>query len=127
MATASAAATDSAKAMLLIQAMIAAAKADGAVDAEESRRILGKLEEAGISNEERAFVMTEMAKPLDIEPLVEQATDAQTALEVYAASVMAIEVDTDDERRYLIDLRERLNIEPATAESVHQALGVVTI
>ncbi len=113
--------------MLLIKAMIAAAKADGAVDAEESRRILDKLEEAGASHEERAFVMTEMAKPLDTATLVEQAKDPRLALEVYAASLMAIEVDTEAERDYLIDLRNRLGIDSVTAASLHEAIGVPAI
>lgn len=118
---------DPAHAMLLVQAMIAAAKADGVVDADESQRILGKLEEAGVSNEERAWVMTEMAKPLDIVPLVEQVLDPKVALEVYAASLMAIDVDTDAERGYLMDLRGRLGIDPSTAAKVHDTLGVATV
>lgn len=121
------AATEQTHAMLLIQAMISAAKADGAVDAEESQRILGKLEEAGASHEERAWVMTEMARPLDVTSLVEKATDPRLALEVYAASLMAIEVDTDAERDYLTDLRGRLQIDARTAASLHEAIGVPAV
>ena len=113
--------------MLLIQAMITAAKADGAVDAEESQRILGKLEEAGASHEERAWVMTEMAKPVDIDGLVVQAEDPRLALEVYAASLMAIDVDTEAERDYLIDLRGKLGIDPEMAARVHDAIGVPAV
>ncbi|MGI9419418.1 MAG: tellurite resistance TerB family protein [Geminicoccaceae bacterium] len=118
---------EQAHAMLLIQAMITAAKADGAVDAEESRRILGKLEEAGASHEERAWVMTEMAKPVDIDSLVDQAGDPHLALEVYAASLMAIEADTDAERDYLIDLRGRLGIDARMAARIHETIGVPAV
>lgn len=111
-------------AMLLIQAMIAAAKADGEVDADESRHILAKLEEAGASDDERAWVMAEMAKPLDVAALVEQAGNPRLALEIYAASLMAIEVDTYAERRYLKTLRDRLCIQTSTAAQIHQALGM---
>ncbi|MEZ5930375.1 MAG: tellurite resistance TerB family protein [Alphaproteobacteria bacterium] len=117
-------ADDQAHAMLLIQAMIAAAKADGAVDAAECQRILGRLEEAGASSDERAWVMTEMARPLDVAPLIEQARHPRVALEVYAASLMAIDVDTDEERRYLADLRDRLRIDPATAADLHETVGL---
>jgi uncharacterized membrane protein YebE (DUF533 family) len=117
-------ADDQAHAMLLIQAMIAAAKADGAVDSAECQRILGRLEAAGASSDERAWVMTEIARPLDVAPLVEQARDPRVAHEVYAASLMAIDVDTDEERRYLVDLRDRLRIDPATAARLHETVGL---
>jgi len=110
--------------MVLIQAMISAAKADSEVDADESRRILGKLEEVGASLDERAWVMAELAKPLDVAALVEQISDPRLAAEVYAASLMAIDVDTDAERRYLIDLQERLQIDQATVTQIHEALNV---
>ena len=115
---------DPERAMLLIQAMFAAAKADGEVDAEESRRILGKLEEAGASTDERAWVMAELAKPLDVAALIERTDEPELALAVYAASAMAIEIDTDVERRYLADLRDKLRIDPSAAEQIHQTLGV---
>ncbi len=106
--------------MLLIQAMIAAAKADGAVDATECQRILAMLEE-------RVWVMSEMAKSLDIDPLVVRAEGLRLALKAYVASLMAIEVDTDEERRYLVDLRDRLRIDPTTAASLHNVVGVPAI
>lgn len=110
--------------MVLIQAMIAAAKADGEVDAEESRRILGKLEEAGASVDERAWVMAELAKPLDVAALIERAREPKLALEVYAASLMAIDVDTEAERRYLIDLRGQLQIDATAIAQIHETLGI---
>ena len=41
----------------IIQAMIAAARADGHIDAEEQQRIFGKFDEAGLGMEEKAFLM----------------------------------------------------------------------
>lgn len=119
--------TDQAQAMVLIQAMIAAAKADGEVDADESRRILGKLEEAGASVDERAWVMAELTKPLDVEALVAQVREPTLAVQVYAASLLAIDIDTEAERHYLSDLQERLRIEQATVSQIHEALNVPTV
>jgi uncharacterized membrane protein YebE (DUF533 family) len=124
---AAAAPSQTEEAMLLIRAMISAAKADGAVDADEMQRVLGRLEAAGVSDEERGWVMSEMARPLDVTPLVQQATDPRLALEVYAASIMAIDVDTDAERRYLADLRTQLRIAPETAAKLHETIGVPAI
>jgi uncharacterized membrane protein YebE (DUF533 family) len=54
------------KAMVILQAMIHAAKADGQIDAAEQQRILGKLEEAGASAAVQEFVHAEMGRPLDL-------------------------------------------------------------
>lgn len=106
--------------MLLIHAMIAAAKADGEVDADEMQAILGRLEQAGISAQERAFLMTELTRPLDIEALVAKVTNPALAPEVYAASLLAIVVDTPAEEAYLRTLAERLQLDAATVAHLHQ-------
>lgn len=98
------------KALLLIRGMIAAAKADGAIDAEERRRILGKLGEAGADAEALAFIEQEIAQPLDMDALVAEAADASTAAELYMASMFAIDVDTPAEQAYLAQLAQRLGL-----------------
>ncbi|MFZ1415061.1 MAG: DUF533 domain-containing protein, partial [Defluviicoccus sp.] len=98
------------KALLLIRGMIAAAKADGAIDAKERRRILGKLGEAGADAEALAFIEKEMTQPLDIDTLIAEASDATTAAELYMASMFAIDVDTPAEQAYLAQLAERLGL-----------------
>ena len=99
------------KALQLIRAMIAAAKADGQIDAEERGRILGKLREAGADAEALAFVEQEMQRPLDVEAVVAGVTDEQTAAEVFLASMFAINVDTSAEKAYLAQLADRLGLQ----------------
>ena len=112
-----------AKAMMVLKAMINAAKADGQIDDAERQRILGKLEEGGADAEAREFVQAEMRRPFDVDGLPE-APDPQTAVAVYAASVLAIEVDTPAERDYLRRLAQGLGLEERTVQRVHVALGV---
>jgi uncharacterized membrane protein YebE (DUF533 family) len=57
-------------ALLMLRAMISAAKADGQIDQGEMERILSKLSEAGSDPEARDFVLSEMRGPLDLEGLV---------------------------------------------------------
>jgi uncharacterized membrane protein YebE (DUF533 family) len=111
------------KAMVILKAMINAAKADGQIDDAEMQRILGKLEEAGADAEAREFVQAEMRRPFDSYGLPEVA-DPQTAVEVYAASVLAIEVDTPAEREYLHRLAQGLGLEEGTVQRLHATLGV---
>jgi uncharacterized membrane protein YebE (DUF533 family) len=112
------------KASLMISAMISAAKADGAIDASEVQRTVGKLEAAGSDPQTRQLITDEMLKPLDIDALIARARTPQLAAEVYAASLLAIEVDTPAERDYLRRLADGLHLDPATVQRLHQTLGV---
>ena len=114
-------------ASLIVKAMINAAKADGRIDEAERDRIIGKLEEGGISDEERRFVGEEMSKPIDIDSLARAAPNQQVATQIYAASLLAIEVDTDQERRYLQDLAAALGLDSNAVAYLHSALGVTTL
>jgi uncharacterized membrane protein YebE (DUF533 family) len=112
-------------ASLIIRAMINAAKADGEIDATERSRIVGKLDETGASDEERAYVEAEMQKPLDTDGLAKAVGErADLAVQVYAASLLAIDVDTKAEEDYLHALASALHLDAGTVRQVHDALGV---
>jgi uncharacterized membrane protein YebE (DUF533 family) len=111
-------------ARLAIRAMINAAKADGAIDGAEMGRIMGKLKESGADSEERDFVMDELQKPQDMDSLVRDAKTPELAVQVYGASLLAIEVDTPAERDYLDKLAKALALDGETVERVHKALGL---
>lgn len=115
------------RAVLALRAMISAAKADGEIDQRERERILNKLEDAGADAETRRFVTEEAAAPLDIEALVRAVPDQQTAAQVYAASLLAINVDTAAEKAYLRDLSTRLGLSDQAVASLHGVLGVPTV
>jgi uncharacterized membrane protein YebE (DUF533 family) len=51
--------------------MISAAKADGAVDESEIQRIVGKIDDDGVSPTEKQLLRTELRQPLDLRSLVE--------------------------------------------------------
>ena len=110
-------------ALTLVRAMIAAAKADGEVDRDEMQRIVERLEQAGASQEERAFVLAEVAKPLDVDALVAQIAPPVTGADVYAASLLAIEVDTPEEVAYLRRLAERLALDGDKVRQLHEQLN----
>jgi uncharacterized membrane protein YebE (DUF533 family) len=105
---------------ILIQAMVAAAKADGEVDPQERQRVLAELTEAGADEEERAFIQHELEKPLDLDALASRVHTPQMAEEVYAASLLAIEVDTSAEQRYLAYLAARLNLDAEKVTQLHE-------
>ncbi len=114
-------------ATLTVKAMINAAKADGRIDEAETDRIIGKLREGGLSEEEQRFVVEEMRKPMDTDSIVRAAPNLQVATQVYAASLLAIEVDTDKERRYLQELADALGLDGNAVAYLHSALGVSSV
>ena len=80
---------------LIVKAMINAAKADGKIDTGEVKRIVGKLQEDGIQESDQQFLIMEMQKPMETPQLIAAAQGRpDVAAQVYAASLLAIEVDT---------------------------------
>jgi uncharacterized membrane protein YebE (DUF533 family) len=94
--------------------MIAAANADHAVDDVERHAILEKVTASGLGVAERGFMEEELSNPLDLRALVAQVKSPEMAEQVYAASVLALEVDSDAERNYLQRLASALNLDSAT-------------
>ena len=112
------------QALAFVKAMINAAKADGQIDGAEMNNILSKLDEAGAGQDAKDFVLAEMRRPLDLDGLVAAAGTPDLAAAVYAASVMAIKVDTPAERTYLDQLAARLALAPSVRASLDASLGV---
>lgn len=109
---------------ILVAAMISAAKADGSVDTTEMQKILGRVGQDTVTDEEKQFVLDQIAAPLDIEALAAQAQSPAQAAEIYAASILAIDTDTDAERAYLRDLADALRLDAGTVGQLHQMTGV---
>jgi uncharacterized membrane protein YebE (DUF533 family) len=112
-----------AMALSIVSAMIAAAKADGTIDAEEKQKILGKLGEGGLSGEERAFLDKELAGPFDINKVVDSATGPEHAIELYAASLLAINPDHPAERAYLDMLAARLGLDAGLKSEIERVIA----
>ncbi len=110
-------------AIKLLRAMIAAAKADGHIDAAEQQRIFAKLDEAGLTAEEKGFMMDELRKPLDIDAIVKLADNDAEAVEIYAASCLAIDPDDPAEQAYLSMLAARLKLAPELKAGIEQEVA----
>lgn len=107
----------------VLTAMIAAAKADGHVDQVESQKIFGQMEQAGLSGEEKAFLLGELAKPLNIEDVAKHVTTPEVAAQLYTASAIIIDQANDRERDYLAMLAQRLNVPQGFVDQLNAQLG----
>ena len=98
-------------ALLLVRAMIAAALSDGALDGTERARIVGRLAAAGIDSEEVRFLDGEIARPWSPGQFAAAAPNPEQRAEIYLASALAIDADTDTERAYLRYLAATLGLD----------------
>ena len=109
---------------VLVPAMINAAKADGAIDEQETRKIVGKFEEDGLTEDEKQFFITEAAKPLELQRVIDSAQGRpELAAQIYAASLLAIDVDTSAEQQYMQALADGLGLQPETVEYIEASLA----
>jgi uncharacterized membrane protein YebE (DUF533 family) len=110
---------------LMLRAMINAAKSDGQIDQGEIQRLVGKLEEAGADAQARNWVAVELKKPMETETLLAAAKRRpELAAEIYAASLLAVEVDTPAEKVYLTQLAQGLGLSAEVSQRIEQMVGL---
>lgn len=120
------AAADPGHGLAVLRGMIAAAKSDGAIDAAEQQKIFAQLGQLALSAEEKAFVLEELARPLDLDAVVASARDPAVAAEVYAASRLVIAEASPAEKAYLSLLAARLGLEPGFVAELDRATAEAT-
>lgn len=108
------------RAVVLVRAMVNAAKADGEISREEQQSILRQMD--GATPETLKFLNEEFSKPLNVR---EFAWSVPLGLErdVYAISLIAIDVDSNREQTYLEELSHALRIPLDVRQQIQQQLG----
>ena len=107
-------------AIRLIQVMIAAAHADGTLDATEEQAILERAGKAGLSQEERMFLLDELHKPKSVSDLTAGITDPSVAKTMYILAANTIAIDTEAERGWLDQLAAALGISKAVQNFIEE-------
>ncbi len=115
---------DNEKARILVRTMVNAAKADGNIDQDEQQRILERLHNP--SPDAIQFLRDEFQRPLNVR---EFATSVPIGMEqqVYSISLIAVDLDTGSEAKYLMELAEALRIPQPVREQIHQQMGAPSI
>jgi uncharacterized membrane protein YebE (DUF533 family) len=110
--------------MLTIRAMINAAKSDGEIDQDEMSKIVGRLQESGADETEMNYIREMLAAPMETDAIIGEVTDPQVAAQIYTASLLAIQVDTDQEREYIAQLGSRMELPQDALDEIHGMLGM---
>lgn len=97
-------------ALKMIRVMIAAAHADGRLDSEEEARILNNLRGAGLSKEEKSYILREFHTPQSIAELTSGMNDPQINHTMYSLAVSTVVIDNEAERKWFDDLAQALSI-----------------
>lgn len=104
---------------IILTAMIDAAKADGQVDADELNKIMSNLKSSGAGQEGVNYVIQKLQGPMETAKIVAAVKGRpELAAQVYSASLMAIEVDTDAERRYLDKLAKAMGLSSNVIQNI---------
>jgi len=109
-----------AQGLVLIRAMITAANSDGHLDAEERDRIYGEVDRLRLGPAEKAALFDELRHPRPVEEIAEAAANPAVAVEVYAASLLAIDETAPHAQDYLARLRELLALPEELVAAVHE-------
>ncbi|MDX1928454.1 MAG: DUF533 domain-containing protein [Pirellulaceae bacterium] len=111
-------------AIVLIRAMINAAKSDGEISEAEQQSILERI--GNPTQEVIEFLRNEFNQPLDVR---EFAWSVPLGLEqkVYTMSLAAIDLDQSKEAGYLRDLAHGLRLSPEVCNQIHQQFGAQEI
>ena len=109
---------------VLVRAMVNASKSDGQVSESEQQEILKRLDH--VTQEEIDFLRAEFKRPLDVR---EFAWSVPLGMEeqVYALSIVAIDLDENKEANYLGDLAHGLRLEPSRCNAIHRKYGAPEI
>ncbi|GAC1030348.1 tellurite resistance TerB family protein [Pseudomonas sp. No.21] len=97
----------------ILKALVAAAKADGHVDARERQLIEGELGKLTRDAELQSWLELELNKPLDPADVARAARTPEMAAEMYLASVLMVDEEHFMERAYLDELARQLKLDPA--------------
>jgi uncharacterized membrane protein YebE (DUF533 family) len=108
--------------VLMLRAMIAAAKADGHVDAAERERIADQLDAAGLGGAARDAVLAEFDRAASPEALAREAADPMLAAQLYAAAVAGAAAVEGAERAWLDAFAKALRLDRAAAEAIERRI-----
>lgn len=110
--------------VLLLRAMVAAAHADGKLEPSERGVIFERIARLDIASADKAELWDQLDHPVGIDALAASAATPERAAAVYAAALLAIEVDSAQERAWLSQLAARLRLAPELVASLHSEAGV---
>jgi uncharacterized membrane protein YebE (DUF533 family) len=109
-------------ALVILRAMVAAAAADGHVDADERARMMQSFKASGMQADATAFFENEMAHPASVADLAKAVgTSSELAAQVYTGARLATATPSPAETSFLQALAKALPLAPGLATHIDAA------
>ncbi len=105
--------------------MVNAAKSDGRIDQTEQDSIVSKLGE-NVSEAEVDSLRKEFAAPLDVAAFAQLVPNG-LELQVYFLSLTSIDLDTQNEAKYLGQLAQGMKLDPEICNQIHDQVSAPRI
>ena len=96
--------------LTLIRGMIAAARSDGHIDAEEQKRIFAAVDRMDLSSEHKGFIFDCLQQDIPVQQLASAAASIEQKTELYLASSIVIDPDHPAELAHLEALAQALGL-----------------
>jgi uncharacterized membrane protein YebE (DUF533 family) len=101
-----------------IEAMIAAAAADGRIDPDEHEKLISNLSQTGLGSEAEAFLAKQLNDPRSVQELAASVKSPEEAVQLYTAARIAIADNSPAETQFLATLAAALGIDSKLAAHV---------
>ncbi len=109
----------------ILVALIAAAKADGHIDAKERQLIDGEIAKITNDHSMQQWFDEQLQKPLDPAEIARHATDQAMASEMFLASVLVVDEENFMEKSYLQELARQLQLPAELQQSLRAQVAEV--
>lgn len=107
-------------ALAVVRAMLAAAYADGVLDAHETKIVDGAIAKSELTADERAMLRNEVPEEETLRLIADAAKTPQHAAELYAAAVVSAGELNDRETAFLAKLADRLGLNSEDAAAIRE-------
>ncbi|MCK5725281.1 MAG: tellurite resistance TerB family protein [Thiotrichaceae bacterium] len=94
----------------LVKAMLAAAKADGKIDDDETQEIKAQIQRLGLDHSIEGLIRSGVVTPLSAKSVAKLAANMNIAIEIYLVSVLMTSEENVQEQRYMANLAEALEL-----------------
>lgn len=111
------------EALLVIRAMISAARADGSLDPAERSAIATQLDQCDLETEARELVLREFNSPASVEAIAREIADPVLAAQVYAACVLAVGDVSPAERAWVDRFAALTGLSAETRRAIEERLA----
>ena len=104
--------------LTLLKAMIAAAQADGHIDAAEQQRIFNSMEQMELSTEMKAIMFDLLRQPISVNELADAAISIEQKTELYLVSCLIVDPNQAKDKAHLAELASALALPPGLTQQL---------